>query len=78
MRAQIMDTTPARRTASLSPTAPEAMADTALAAFRRGTALVDSSLPKLHRREIRDLAVRLRVAHVAHAKEMVPTTQVAR
>ena len=77
-RGRVLDTTPARRTAALSPSAPEAMADTALAAFRRGTALVDSGLPKLRRREIRDLALRLRAAHVAHAKEIVPTTKVAR
>jgi hypothetical protein len=71
--------TPPVRPAATSPSdARGEIADAALAALQRGTVLVDSNLPKLRRREVRELVVRLREAQVAHAKQIVPTTRVAR
>lgn len=74
---RILDTTVSRGTAAAPPPTRGWGTDLVLAALRQGTALVDSSLPKLQRSEIRELAVRLRAAHVAHAQEIVPITQVA-
>ena len=71
----VADTTGGRSSATTPDAARRALTDSTLVALRRGVAMVDSGLPSVHRREVRDLAVRLRAAQVAHTRELDGVTK---